>query len=144
MPGFLHFWGFLWPFQLCFLDDLLKLCCFTRWLYFHHSWWEKRRIKWTLQIFLKNVTDEKNVEIHKHSWLSIIWIFRRLNSLNFSNYLQSKTSFGAKLVKNHIHKLELSLPWTNLCFILISALSLFRFELSRVNCSCSFFLFCFH
>ena len=37
------------------------------------------------QLF-KNLTEEKNVEIHKHSYLSIIWIFKKLNSLK-SNYL---------------------------------------------------------
>ena len=43
---------------------------------------------------------KKNVEIHKHSYLSIIWIFKKLNSLKsnyLTNYLQSKTTFWAKL-----------------------------------------------
>ena len=80
----------------------------------------------------------KNLEIHKHSWLLMVWIFKKLKSFKSNyliNYFQSKTSFWAKLTKNHIQQLKLPLPWTNLCFILIIALSLLRFELSRVNCS---------
>ena len=106
--------------QVCFLDDLLKLCFLTRCLSIFTTIDEKKEEQEsTLQIFLKNVTEEKNLEISKHSWLLIIWIFKNLNSLKWNyltNYLQSK------LTKNHIRQLELSLPWTNLCFILIIAL----------------------
>ena len=125
--------------QFCFLDDLLKLCFLTRCLSIFTAIDEKKEEqKSTYQIFLKDVTEEKNLEIHKHSWLSMVWIFKKLKSFKSNyliNYFQSKTSFWAKLTKNHIQQLKLSLPWTNLCFILITALSLLRFELSRVNCS---------
>ena len=33
--------------------------------------------KSTLQIFLKDITGEKKLEVHKHSWLLIIWIFKK-------------------------------------------------------------------
>ena len=46
-----------WPKQTIF---------FTRCLYFHHNWWKKEEQQWTLQIFLKDVTEGKTVEIHKH------------------------------------------------------------------------------
>ena len=51
------------------------------------------------QLF-KDLAEEKNVEIHKHSYTSIIWIFKKLNFLKsnyLTNYLQSKTTFWAKL-----------------------------------------------
>ena len=91
--------------QFCFLDDLLKLCFLTRCPYFHHNWWKE----WGTKINSSNIFEGcywgKNLEIHKHSWLSIIWIFKELNSLRsnyLTNYLQSKTTFWAKLIKNHI------------------------------------------
>ena len=92
--GFLHFWRFLWPWKLtfywtltlilqfCFLDDLLKLCFLTRCLsIFTANDEKKEKQNLTLQIFLKDVTEETKLEIHKHSWLLIIWIFKKLNFL---------------------------------------------------------------
>ena len=98
----------------------------------------KRNKNQLIKYFWTMLLRKKNLEIHKHSWLSMVWIFKKLKSFKSNyliNYFQSKTSFWAKLTKNHIQQLKLSLPWTNLCFILITALSLLRFELSRVNCS---------
>ena len=128
--------------QWCFLDDLLKLFLLLDASIFTTIYEKKEKQKSTLQITLKDVTEEKNLEIHKYSWLSIIWILKKLNFLksNFlTNYLQSKTTFLRKLIKSYIRQPKLSLPSTNLCFILIIALSLFGFELSRVNFSCSHF-----
>ena len=51
--------------QFGFLD-VLKLYFFTRCLYFHHNWRKQRGTN------IKDVTKEKKLEIHKHSWLSII------------------------------------------------------------------------
>ena len=83
--GYLHFWGFLWPWKLtlnieltliiqfCFQDDLLKLCFLTRCLSIFTAVDEKKEEqKSTYQVFLKDVTEEKNLEIHKHSWLSMV------------------------------------------------------------------------
>ena len=157
MLGYLHYWGFLSQLeslpllnieltlipQFCVLDDLLKLCFLTRCLSIFTAIDEKKEEqKSTYQIFLKDVTEEKNLEIHKHSWLSMVWIFKKLNSFKSNyliNYLQSKTTFWAKLIKNPIQQLKLLLPCANLCFILITDLPLLRIELSRVNCSCSHF-----
>ena len=50
--------------QFCFLDDLLKLCFFS--LIFITIDEKKEEQKSTLQIFSKDVTEEKNLEIHKH------------------------------------------------------------------------------
>ena len=77
--------------------------------------------------------EEKNLEIHKLSWLSITWILKKLKSIQtlvkdipeikLSHwYLLSKT-----YVKNHIQKPGLSLSWTKLYVIQIIASSLFRF-----------------
>ena len=44
--------------------------------------------KSTLQIFLKDLSEEKNVEIHKHSGLSIIWIFKKLNFLKSNIHIR--------------------------------------------------------
>ena len=70
-------WGFLWPWKLTFIGH---------WMIFNSPillpWWlkavflldasifttideKKEEQKWILQIFLKDVTGEKNVEIHK-------------------------------------------------------------------------------
>ena len=148
-----YFWGFLRNLalvnieltlilQFCFFHDLLKLHFLTRCLYFYLKWWKERGTK----INYSNIFERrwgKNLESHKHSWLLIIWIFKKFNSLKsnyLTNYLQSKTTFWEKLTKNYIwYKLELSLPWANLCFLLIIALYLFGFELSRVNYSCFHF-----
>ena len=53
--------------QFCFLDDLLKLCFLLDASIFSTIYEKKEEQKSTLQIFLKDVTEEKNVEIHKHS-----------------------------------------------------------------------------
>ena len=54
--------------QFCFLDNLLKLCFLTRCLSFFTAIdEEKEEQKSTYQIFLKDVTEEKNLEIHKYS-----------------------------------------------------------------------------
>ena len=110
--------------QFCFLNDLFKLCFLTRCLSILTTTDEKKEEqKSTLQIFLKDVTEEKNLEIHKHSWLSIIWIFKKLNSIKsncLTNYLQSKTTFWAKL--------SYSITWTLTAlnkFILLLCLSLY-------------------
>ena len=52
--------------QFCFLDDL-KLCFLLDASIFTTIDEKKEEQKSTLQIFLKDVTEEKNVEIHKHS-----------------------------------------------------------------------------
>ena len=110
---------------------LLKLCFFTRYLYFHHNWGKERGIKIDSSNIFEECYWKKNLEIHKHSWFSIIWIFKKLNSLKsncLTNYLPSKATFSAKLIKNNIRYLELSLPWKNMYFVIIIALFLFRFE----------------
>ena len=89
--------------QFYFLDDLLKLSFLTRWLSIY--WWKERGTKVNLSNILKDVTDEKSLEIHKNSWLSMVWIYKKLNSFKSNyliNYLQSKTTFWAKLTKNQI------------------------------------------
>ena len=52
--------------QFCFLDDL-KLCFLLDASIFTTIDEKKEEQQSTLQIFLKDVTEEKNVEIHKHS-----------------------------------------------------------------------------
>ena len=82
--------------QFCFLDDL-KLYFLLDASIFTTIDEKKEEQKSTLQIFLKDVTEEKNVEIHKlhkHKWLSIIWIFKKLNSLKS---IISQTTFKSKL-----------------------------------------------
>ena len=132
-----------WPLilQFCFLDDLLQLCFLLDAFIFTTLDEKKEEQKLTHQIFLKDVKEEKNVQIHKHSWLSIIWIFKKLKSLKSKSHklLSNQNYLLSKTCKKSHAVLQLSLPWTNFCFILIIALSLFGFELSRVNCSCSLF-----
>ena len=64
----------LWNIELtlillfCFLEDLLKLCFLTKCLSIFTTIDEqKEEQKSTYQIFLKDVTEEKKLEIHKKS-----------------------------------------------------------------------------
>ena len=64
----------LWNIELtlillfCFLEDLLKLCFLTKCLSIFTTIDEKKEEqKSTYQIFLKDVTEEKKLEIHKQS-----------------------------------------------------------------------------
>ena len=147
MLGFLESWGFFWSWKRTFIRQWmnfnspilfpwwLKAKFFTRCFYFYHNE-NKEEQKSTLQIFLKDVTEKKNVEIHKEL-ISIIWIFKKLNSLKsnyLTNYLQSKTTFWAKLS----HSITRNLIVLNK-FVSLLCLSSFRFELSRVSCSCFHF-----
>ena len=92
--------------QFYFLHDLLKLSFLTRCLSIYTATDEKKEEqKSTYQIFLKDVTEEKSLEIHKNSWPSMVWIYKKLNSFKSNypiNYLQSKSTFWAKLTKNHV------------------------------------------
>ena len=54
--------------QFFLLDDLFKLYFFTRCLYIFTAIDQKKeQQKSTYQIFLKDITEEKNLENHKHS-----------------------------------------------------------------------------
>ena len=68
--------------QFCFLGDLLKQHFFTRCLLFLH-WWRETDKKSILQLFLRMLLkfEDKNLEIHKLSWLSITWILKKLSSM---------------------------------------------------------------
>ena len=54
-------------FQFCFLDDLNKLYFLLDASIFSTIDEKKEEQQSTLQIFFKDVTEEKNVEMHKHS-----------------------------------------------------------------------------
>ena len=102
MLTFLQFSGFLWPWKLTFIGHWITLMTYLSWFFNRCSIFtaideKTEKQKSTLQIFLKDVTEEKNVEIHKlhkHKWLSIIWIFKKLNSLKS---IISQTTFKSKL-----------------------------------------------
>ena len=96
--GFLHFWGFLRP-SLLKIEWSLVLNFFSLMTYLSYVFLidvsifttideKKQKQKLTLQIFLKDVTERKTMEIHKYSLLLIIGIFKTLNSLK-SNYLRN-------------------------------------------------------
>ena len=79
--------------QFCFLDNLIKLFfLIARCSYFYHNWWKERGTK----INSSNIFEECYLG-KKHSWLLIIWIFKKMNSLKSyklpsnQNYLLSKT-----------------------------------------------------
>ena len=54
-------------FQLCFLDDLRKLFFLLDASIFTTIYEKKEEQKSALQIFLKDVTEKKNLKIHKHN-----------------------------------------------------------------------------
>ena len=94
MFGFLYFWGWLWPWKLTFSEYsmnfssnfvslvtlkvhfLLDVSIFTtdeekegKNQFFNYFW--RAQFKF----------EEKNLEIHKLSWLLMTWIFKKLNSI---------------------------------------------------------------
>ena len=98
-----HWMNFL---QFCFLDDL-KLCFFTRCLYFHHNWWKERETtvnssnnfeggywgkKWQ---FINTVNSLDNLNIQKIELLKIK-LSHKLPSKQ--NYLLSKTCKKSHLI----------------------------------------------
>ena len=102
--------------QFCFLDDLLKLCCLTRYLNFHHNWCKERGTKINFSYIFEQCYCGKNLEIDKHSWLLIIGIFKILNSLK-SNYLKAKLPSEQNLQKitfsnSNYHCLEQICVWS--------------------------------
>ena len=118
--GYLHFWGFLGPWKLTFTEHWINFdspIFFPRWLteavflldasLFSLQLVKRRRNK-TDQIFLKDVTEGKNCLYlkFKHTvdsgWFEYLKTWTPLNHSIFINYLQSKTTFWAKLTKNHI------------------------------------------
>ena len=104
--GFLHFWGFLWPWKLTSIEHWinfncpiffpwwLKLCFLTRYLSIFTTIDEKRLFLIIFKYFWRMLLRKKIWEILKkgNSWKS--------NYL--TNYFQSKPTFWAKLIKNHI------------------------------------------
>ena len=94
---FLHSWGFLrssflkieWSLVLkfFFLDDISYVFLLDASICTTIDE-NKQKQKPTLQIFLKDDTERKIMEIHKYSLLLLIGIFKTLNSLK-SNYLRN-------------------------------------------------------
>ena len=107
--GNLPLWNIEWTLilQFRFLGDLIKLFFFTRFLCSPKL---MKRTKINSSTIFEEChlnLKEKKLKIDKHSWLSIIWIFKLLlkafqKSSYLTNYLQSKTTFWAKLRKNHM------------------------------------------
>ena len=130
-------------FQLYFLDDLRKLFFLLDASIFTTIYEKKEEQKSALQIFLKDVTEKKIWKfINTIDSLEYFLNTQKIELLKIksSHKLPSKQNLPSKTYKkSHIRQLELSLPSANLCFILIIALSLFGFQSSRVNCSCSHF-----
>ena len=72
-----------------FLSDFVSLLTYliyifqTRCLHFQHWWRKKKGKNQFFNYFLRILSkfEDKNLEIHKLSWLSITWILKRLNSI---------------------------------------------------------------
>ena len=127
----------------CFLDDLLRLHFFTRYLYFYHKWWWEKgknqffRYFWRILLKVK----EKVLEIHKHWWLLITWILNKLNSIKTLKAFQKSDHLTANFFTKFTFDNSNS-PCQHVLdifyLILIIALSLFRFWVIK-NCSGSHF-----
>ena len=116
--------------QFCFLGDLLKLCLFNKCLSTIDE--EEEEQKSTLQLFLKDIcylSLKKNLEIHKHSWLSIIWItpykplLKKFPKLNPTNYLLNKTYKKSHSITWTLSALNKFMFHPNNCFALFQILS---------------------
>ena len=103
-------------------------CFFTRCLYFHYYWWWERRKnqfpKYLWPILLK--FEEKILEIHRYSCLSITWIPQKIDPQTKPCWRHSsnQTASGTgPLCAKPIHSmLELSLSWAKFVFYLNNCL----------------------
>ena len=96
---------------------------------------KKQEQKSTFQIVLKDVTEEKNLEIHKQL---------TLDNVNIQNIELLKIKLSHKLPSKQNYLLSKTFTFDNSnshCLEQIRFITLFffEFELSRVNCSCSHF-----
>ena len=101
--------------RLCFLGDLFKLCFFTRCLYFHHNWWRERGAKINFSTIFEGcylILWGKKLKIYKHSWLLIVCIFKKLNSIQtlFKDIPEIMLSHWSLLSKTY--KKSHSITWT--------------------------------
>ena len=66
---------------------------FTRCLYFHHNWWRERGTKINSSTIFEGcyLYLRKKKEIHKHSRLSIIWIFNKFRFFTLPLEIPDKT-----------------------------------------------------
>ena len=69
--------------QFYFLIDLLRLCFFTRTPLFSPHLMKRKRSKYQLFNYFWRMllTFEEKMDIHKHTRHLIIWIFKKLNSI---------------------------------------------------------------
>ena len=121
--GYLHFWGFLWPWKLTFIEHWINFnspIFFPRWLteaffflldasLFSPQLIKRMRNKnqlikyfWRLLIRRKNCLYVKFIHTIDSRWFQYLKTWSFLNRTIFINYLQSKTNLWAKLTKNHI------------------------------------------
>ena len=121
--------------QSCFLDDW-KLYFFTRCLFFHHNWWKQGGTTIsTSNIFEECYWGKKCGNSWTQLTLCNLNIQKiKLLKIKLSNKLPSKQN--NLLIKNFTFDSSNSHCLEQIRFI---TLSFFRFELLRVNCSCSHF-----
>ena len=97
--------------RFCFLSDLFKLHFLLDTLDAtkHHYWWKYQFFKYFWRMLLK--FEEKNLEIHKHSWLLITWILKTWNSLQtFVKDIHWRTQTVTSFVfypNNHLAPLQI-------------------------------------
>ena len=109
--------------QVCFLGDSLKLRFLTRYLYFSPQLVKRKRNKnevfnnfWRMLLKF----EWKNLKTHKHSWLIIIWIFKKLNSIqtlvkNIPEIILSHWSLLSKTYKkSHYRESTVAAPISSL------------------------------
>ena len=119
-----RFYPILFPWWLSSYIFLLQMSLFSPMMKRKSE--KNQSFNYFVRILLK--FEEKNLGIHKLSWLLITWILKKWNSIQtlVENIPEIKLrnltgTCGAKPIKNYIQKLELSLPWTNLFVIQIIA-----------------------
>ena len=120
--GYLHFWGFLWPWKLTFIEHWIHFnspTFFPRWLtvavflldasLFSLQLIKRKRNKNQLIKSFSRMLLRKKVCLYvkfintvDSRWFEYLKTLPPLNHSIFTNYLQRKTNFWAKLTKNHI------------------------------------------
>ena len=127
----------------------LNYIFFTRWLYFHHYWWRERGKNQFSSIFERSYLNLRNLflkihEIHEQGfvwssiflafldflallWLSITWILKRFEFHTNLCWRHSRNQTMSILQSLCINNSNSHCFDQISCFILITALSLFRF-----------------
>ena len=117
-----------WIFSKFLFSWWLEAIFFTKCLNFYHNWLQQIGKNLFFKYFWRILLtfEETFLEMHKHSWLSITRILKKLNSLQtIIEDIPFRKPFTFPFRAKVIEVIELSLSWTLFVFHLNSYLALF-------------------